>query len=452
MRREWLKKVSVLTMALLVASQSLFGMTAYALPSDPVVAMPLAAYEETLDPTGKILAKALELTYAEVTPQVTLKVAAITKPKVEVMSQTLVKTIKDNEAFWESIMCLVPTLDALLAQIPPAPVLSMIPAAQLGAIKAQVQAQVATSIQQQFSSTSILVQDNVKIEMARLIPIMMEQIKPQIKLMVNDLGDMIDQEISTSIEKQIEAELGNLMASLPESTRKLGPVAIADMYAKKMMPIGESVMRDKMEAEMKAVITEQVYELIEVPMNQVVEARLATVNIETYTGIVDQIPESAFLLIPREFVKGIVDAEIQKLTSELPIIIQNHKTVMKNSITKEVDAFIDSSTKVYVNNVMTQLPFKIQKSKIFVKSFDLTKSLQIAVKYNEAKKTITMTQGKTTLILTIGSDKVFVNGKLSNEKLPPNLVPYLEGKTPMVPIEKIAPIFGMTIMSGKCWT
>lgn len=447
----WSRKVSVFVVVSVIGTQCVFPMNTYALASDSLVAMPLSSYENSLDPTGKILAKALKKVYGNVSPQITGKVANLTKPRIETMSKSFTETINSNESFWSGIMLQVPTLGTILAQIPPAPVLSMIPADVLSQIKSKVQGEVEASIRDQFALTSLTVQESVKTEMDRLMPIVLEQVKPQIKLMVNDLGDMIDQEISANMEIELEQEIGNLMSSLPEETRKMGPEAIAELYAKKMMPVGEAVMRPQMEVEMKAIITDQVYEIIEAPMTQLVEERLAKVDLDSYKGIVDQIPESAFVLIPREFVKGVVDSEIDKLKAELPGIMLEQKTTMKASISKEIDSFIDQNTKVYINNVLTNLPFKIKNSKIFVKSSDLLKSLQITMKYDSAKKTITLTKGKTLLVMTVGSDKVYVNGKLSSEKLPTALVPYLDGKTPMVPIEKIAPIFGLTADYNYEW-
>lgn len=447
----WARKVSAFIVVSMIGTQCVFPMNTYAVASDSLVAMPLSSYENTLDPTGKILAKALEKVYGNVSPQVNGKVANLTKPRIEIMSKILTETVNGNESFWSGIMLQVPTLETILAQIPPAPVLSMIPAEMLGQIKSQVQMEVEASIRGQFASTSLLVQESVKAEMDRLVPIVLEQVKPQIKLMVNDLGDMIDQEISANMEIELEQEIGNLMSSLPEGTRKMGPEAIAELYAKKMMPVGEAVMRPQMEAEMKTIITNQVYEIIEVPMTQMVEERLAKVDIDSYKGIVDQIPEGAFVLIPREFVKGVVDSEIDKLKAELPGIMLEQKTTMKASISKEIDSFIDQNTKVYVNNVLTNMPFKIKNSKLFVKSSDLLKSLQIAMKYDSTQKTITLTKGKTVLVMTLGSDKVYVNGKLSTQKLPKDLIPYLDGKTPMVPVEKIAPIFGLTADYNYEW-
>ncbi len=447
----WLRKVSVLAILSVFGTQSLFPLGSYALASDSLVAMPVTSYENSLDPVGKILAEALEKAYGNVTPQVKAKVADLTKPRIETMSKTLTETVNGNESFWEGIMLQVPTLETILTQIPPAPVLSMIPPEALGQIKAEAQKEVESSIRGQFASTSVTVQESVKAEMDRLVPIVLEQVKPQIKLMINDLGDMIDQEISANMETQLESEIGNLITNLPEETRKLGPEAIAELYAKKMMPVGESIMRPQMEAEMKVIITDQIYEMIEVPMTQMVEERLAKVDIDSYKGIVDQIPESAFVLVPRDFVKSVVDSEIDKLKAELPGIMLDQKTTMKASITKEIDSFIDHNTKAYIDNVLTNLPFKIKNSKLFVKSSDLLKPLKIAMKYDAAKKTVTLTKGKTIVVMTVGSDKVYVNGKLSTEKLPTALIPYLDGKTPMVPIEKIAPIFGLTADYNYEW-
>lgn len=445
------KKVSFLTMLAVLGTQSILPANSFALASDALVAMPLASYESTLDPVGKILAKAMEQAYSEASPQINNKVAALTKPRIETMHKALADTVNGNEGFWQGITYQAPTLEKIVAQIPPSPVLSMIPAAQLGLVKAQAQKEVETSIRSQFAATSSSVQESIQVEMDRLTPIVLAQVKPQIKLMINDLGDMIDQEISVGMENALELEIGNLINSLPEDKRKLGPEALAEMYAKKMMPVGEAMMRPQMEAEMKAIIANQVYEIIEAPMAQMIEERLSKVDVDGYKAIVDQIPESAFVLIPREFVRGIVDSELDMIKANIPNWMSAQKSTMKDAISKEIDAFIDHNTKVYVNNVMTNLPFKIKNSKLFIKSSDMFKTLQISMKYDNTKKTITLVKGKTIVVMTVGSDKIYVNGKLSSEKLSTALMPYMDGKSPMVPIEKVAPLFGMTADYNYDW-
>lgn len=86
----WSRKVSVFVVVSVIGTQCVFPMNTYALASDSLVAMPLSSYENSLDPTGKILAKALKKVYGNVSPQITGKVYVNGKLSSEKLPAALV--------------------------------------------------------------------------------------------------------------------------------------------------------------------------------------------------------------------------------------------------------------------------------------------------------------------------------------------------------------------------
>lgn len=409
------------------------------------------SYTEGMDQAEKILAQAIYTGYKNVAPSMKEKVAASVRPKLEAIGKKVYAMMEQNKASFDQITYRKNDLSSILSQIPPEQAVNSIPAEMLGQIKAQVRQEVLAGIQSNFERIPGEVDTAVRSSLSNISPSILAEIKPMIKAIIFETGDLIDESINDSIDAEITKVLPQVIELLPDEMDGLEPAEIAEKYRVKMEPAAQAALRPEMEKEVKAVIDAQVEELIEKPITALMDPKIDQIDDAAVYNILEQIPSYVNRIISNDEIRALVTEEIAKLKAKLPAMIAAEQADMKTAIREEIEKFIDDNTKLYIDGKLANIKVKIMNNKAFISYTDIKKAIGGKVVYSTKKKSITITNGKKTLEFTLGSIDIKVNGKVVKNALKGDEVPVMSGSIPSLPMKFIAEQFGYTYDYNSDW-
>lgn len=104
-------------------------------------------------------------------------------------------------------------------------------------------------------------------------------------------------------------------------------------------------------------------------------------------------------------------------------------------------AYANSPLTVYLDGTEMNFQATTVKNLVFISARDLTDSLGGTLKYDPAKKSMTITHGKTSAVLNIGSSTILVN----NKKVSLDAAPMLVDSVAMIPVKAVTPIWGASV-------
>lgn len=418
-----------------------------------VVAAPVipAPYIAQMDQVEKLLAQAVYEGFTGIAPTLNDKVAELVRPKLEVIGQKVYAKVVANKASFDAITFAGPDLSAIISQIPPEAALNMIPAQFLDAAKAKAKTEVTADIRASFAKIPDEVDAAVRANLDKVSPLIIEDLKPYVKEIIFSTADLIDENISSSIDEEITNALPDLLELLPAEMDGLTPEEIAEHYMTKMEPAAEAAMRPALKAEIKALIDAQVEELIEKPISELMNPKIDQIGVDAVNSIIGQVPAYAKAFVPEAEIRAVVDEELAALRAKLPAMIDSEQQAMKAKIQAQIDAFINDNSKIYVDGKIANIKLKMLKSKAFINYTDVNKATGGKVVYSAKKKTITIKDGSKTVEFTLSSRNIKVNGKVIKNALEATEKPVLIGKIPELPMEAVAEQFGCELNYNPEW-
>lgn len=421
----------------------------------PIMSAKASAAESSfltgLNEGEKLIAEAVYTGYSNKASTLKEEVAAFARPRIEEIGSVVQEKMLANKAIFENVTYQQPDLSTIVASIPPAAMLAMIPEETKAQAMAQAQEQVTKQIQQNFVELPSKIETDIGSSIDLVSSSINEEIKELIKSLIFDVGDLIDTTISTSIEAEVEKVIPTIMEDLPDDMQDMSPEEIAAKYQEKIQPAAEAALRPAMEAEIKAVISQMVKEIIEDPLSEMMNPQLTQIGTDACDGIIAQIPSYATAFVPESFIKATVATEIANLNTALPAMIDNQQKTMQASITKTINDFIDSQTKLYINGKMSNIKIRVLNSNAFLEWNNTLKAIGAKSKYNSKTKTITVTKGDTKVVFTLGSRDIKVNGETIKKALNKGEQPQLVKKAPVLPAEEVAELFGYDCDYNQEW-
>jgi len=313
-----MKRMMSISLALILAlsSVSMMPVRAFAEGGDApaVIAAPGTgtipdSYTANMDEAEKILAQAIYTGYSNMAPGLKDKVVEFVRPQLAEIGKQVYTTMQANKSTFDAITYKKPPLDMITSQIPSGIPAGMIPAE----IKTRVRSEIIDGIRSSFATIPDMVDTAVRINLDKISPTIITQVKPQVKVIVFSVGDLIDETITGSIDAEISKVLPQVMDLLPDDMDGLTPEQIAEKYRTKMEPAAQAALRPSMESEIKEVINAQVEELVEKPIGELMDPKIDQIDDASIYAIIDMIPSSVNGIITNDEIKAVVAEEMVKL-------------------------------------------------------------------------------------------------------------------------------------------
>lgn len=370
-------------------------------------------YGASLTPVEEKLAGAIRAAYEKAAPGLYVEIEALAKPRVEQIGIRAIGVIEGYKGEFDAITFQQVSMDSILAQIPPESSFSMIPEAYRSQALESSKPNIEASIHETFMKTEAEIDVLIDGLLRKINPVVVEALKPEIKTLIYDVGDLIDARLNATIEQEIMAVVPSLMDQLPPEIAKLEPKEIAAHYAEKMIPIAEEALSTQMAPKVKEIIMQQVEVLVEDKINTYMLPKLDVINEEVYKKVLAALPQYVVNFIGADYIKGLVNKEMEGLKARMPEKMEKNETMMKAAIKTEIDKFVADTTKIYVDGKLSVVKSRILNGKTFADVNQLTKALGGAVKVDAKTKVIKVTKGKSVVTFKVGSKDVVAVGKTS---------------------------------------
>lgn len=409
------------------------------------------SYLDGLTGGEKLIAEAVYNGFTKKADTLSDEVITFTRPKMEEISKVIQTKMLENKSIFEGAAYQQPDLSAMLSELPPQSALAMIPPQGKAAAIAKAQESAGAQIRESFAGLPTKIEAEIGDSINTISATMNDEVKEMIKTLLFDIADLIDTQINESIEAEIEAVLPSVIDELPDDMQDMSPEEIAVKYEEKIRPAAESALRPAFEAQMRAAISQLAKEIIEDPINQMVNPQLISVDSDACLSVMNQIPSYLTEFVPESFVKATVDAEVAKLNAALPAMIDEQQKNMQAEIKKTIDDFIDTQSKLYINGKLSNIQVNIINSNQFLNWNSTLKAIGAKSKYNSKKKIITVTKGDTTVEFTLGSRTIKVNGKVMKNELDKGEQPQMVNKMPVLPAKEVAELFGYECDYNEQW-
>lgn len=386
----------------------------------------------------------------EVAPEV---VAAIT-PEVDVIADNIKTSVLAIKETKDTIETKGFVLDA--SAYPPAEVINQIPAQALAQVRAQVQAEIQTSIAADFKKSEEVITEQVKSLVKAAAPKLIEELEPQLKALIPKIHYIIESRIEERIEEKILLALPDLMPLIPEDMAKLSPEEIAAKMKSAIKLKVEAVVRPDFEAKIKEQVDAIMVEKIKKPIEEKFQPRMLSLNTTVYDQYIDQLPSYLERVVTKDTIKAIVSQNVADLQAKLPTLVENSRAELDAQINQYIANTIEKEAKVYVGNSYVKAPIqpKTVNNKLLVPFRAIATALGATVEWKYKERQVVMTKGDKTIILTLDSNIVLVNGEkktidvatqLAKDEANPGI------SHTVVPLRFIAETFDMDVNWQKEW-
>ena len=412
----------------------------YAANSGGVVAAPGGGTTAANDSFEKAVRAVVIDAFKEQALTLAPEVTALVTTQIDAMSKTLETIVTTQKANLDNLTTDAANVDLNFSSLPSQAEIDNIPAAFLGQASAAAQSAAARGIEQQFESTSEKIRQQVSLLMDQAIPQVKAAMKPAVEKLILSINELVEKRITNSIEAKIQAALPEFMEMIPKSMKDLTPEQIAEKMEAKLRPGIEAEVRPILKDQIKGAIEALVKEKIEGPVSSKLTPKILSMEVTAYDAAVSQVPSYIEKLVSKEYVKSIVRENVLKLQTALPALIQSEQDNMQKSMRDYIEKEIESTIKVYVNGkryVLTATP-KIIKNVLFIPTSTIEKLTGAKVQYVYAKKQVILKKDKNTVVFTLNSNIVLLNGK----KVKVDTAAALDGKQPILPAEIMTEFLG----------
>ncbi len=386
----------------------------------------------------------------ELSPEVT---AAIT-PEVEAIAasaQASVLAIKEKK---ESIETNGFVLENIV--YPPAEEINRIPEQYLAKVRAEVEAEIRSGIAADFANSEVLISEQVKALMVDSVPGLIKEFEPALKALIPKVHIIIEARIEERIEQKILLALPELMPLIPENMSKMSPEEIAAEVKASIKDKVEAQVRPEFEAKIKAQVDALMVEKIKKPIEEKFQPRLSSLDTSVYDSYIDQLPDYLERVVSKATIKSIVSENIVALKARLPVIVENFRTEIDEKINQYIQETVESEAKVYIGQSYVKAPIRPTRvnDRLLVPFRAIATALGATVEWRYAEQQVVMVKGDTTVVLTINSNVVLVNGKETTIDAAAQLVDdYTDPSIShtVVPLRFLAETFNMKVDWQEQW-
>ncbi len=436
------RAAAVCTAAVVIFSGSL---TAFA-STPQVVAAPGAAAAGALT-FQQGLEAAVVKAFDGLAEEAGAEVVAVITPEVDAIAAEVaasvegIKTEKENTELSGFVMD--------TSAYPPASVINSIPSQALPQVRAQVQAEIETAIAADFAKSEKLIQAQVKQMMETAAPQIAKDMEPALQKLVPKIHSIIEARIEASIEDEILLVLPDLMPLIPAEMQNMTPEEIAAQMKSVIKPKIEAAVRPDFEAKIKAQIDALMVEKIKEPMEAKFAPKLSAMDASVYNSFIDQLPSYLETVISKDFIKAVVSKNVAALQAKLPSLVESSRAGVDQEINDYIDSMIEKETKIYIGQSYVDAPVapRVVNNRLLVPFRAIATALGATVEWRYKERQVVMKKGDTTIVLTINSDVVLVNGKTAKIDAAAGIY---ENST-LVPVRFIAETFNMEVNWQPDW-
>jgi len=378
----------------------------------------------------------------EVGPEV---VAAIT-PDVEAIAARLEAAVLGIQEQKEALETKGFVINAA---IPPEEQINMIPAQALAQVQAEVKAEISTALAEEFAKSEVEIQAQVKELIRSAVPQIKAELEPALKALIPKVHGIIEAKIEERIEEKILEALPDLMPLIPDEMANMSPEEIAAEMKSIIRPKIESTVRPEFEEAIKTQVDNLMVEKIKAPMMEKFQPKLSKLDSSVYDRYIDQLPGYIERVVPKSFIKAEVSKNIADLQAKLPTMVENSRGEMDSQIDEYIKGTIEQEAKIYIGTDYVEAPIQPQtvNSRLLVPFRAIATALGAEVEWKYKERQVVMTKGDTSIVLTIDSDVVLVNGK--EAKI--DVAAEIYQNYTIVPLRFIAETFNMNVDWQKDW-
>ncbi len=386
----------------------------------------------------------------EVAPQIT---AAIT-PEVEAISaavQASVLAIKEKK---ESIETDGFVLDA--SAYPPAEVVNNIPEQGLAQVRGQVEAEIRATVAADFEKSQAVISEQVKALLTDSVPGLIKEFEPALKALIPKVHSIIEARIEERIEQKILLALPKLMPLIPDNMSKMAPEEIAAEVKASVKQKVEAAVRPEFEAKIKAQVDALMVEKVKKPIEEKFQPRLSSLDTSVYDKYIDQLPDYLERVVSKATIKSIVSENVAALKAKLPGMVESSRAEMDAKLNQYIQDTVQSEAKVYIGQSYVKAPIRPTRvnDRLLVPFRAIATALGATVEWRYAEQQVVMVKGDTTVVLTINSNVVLVNGKEATIDAAAQLVDdYTDPNIShtVVPLRFLAETFNMKVDWQEEW-
>lgn len=373
-------------------------------------------------------------------------VAAIT-PEVEAISaqmQTAVSGLQQQKADIEVNGFVMDE-----SKYPPQSVIDSIPDQAIAEVREQIQGEIEENIAADFAKTETQIQAQVTAMMISAAPEIVKQLEPAMKALTPKIHQIIDERIDKNIEAEIMKALPDLMPLIPAEMQNMSPEEIAAQMKAEIKPKVEAQVRPEFEAKMKAAIDALMVEKMKAPIEEQFAPKMESMDASVYNGFIDQLPSYLERVISKDFIKSVVSENVAALQAKLPGLVESSRAVVDQQINDYIETMINEETKIYIGDTYVEAPIEPQfvNSRLLVPFRAIATALGAEVEWRYQERQVVMTKGDTTIVLTIDSNVVLVNG----EKKTIDTAAEIYQNYTIVPLRFIAETFNMDVNWQSDW-
>ncbi len=380
-------------------------------------------------------------------------VAAIT-PDVEAISAEIELAVKDVKEKKDSLETTGFKMD--FSSYPSAEEINRIPEKVLDQVRAEVAISVREGIAKDFAKSETEITEQVVSLMKEAAPGIIQKFEPSLKALIPKIHGIIESNIEASIQKEILLVMKDLMKLIPDDMANLSPEEIAARMKAVIRPKIESVVRPEFEAKIKEQVDALMIEKIKKPIEEKFNPRLASLDASAYDKYIDKLPGYLERVISKETIKSIVRENVTALKNRLPSIVENARGDLDSQINEYITKTIENEAKVYIGQSYVKAPIQPVEinDRLLVPFRAIATALGASVEWRYKEQQVVMTKGDKTIVLTIDSNVVIVNGEEKTLDVQTMLAPDYSDPNishTVVPLRFIAETFDMDVNWQQDW-
>ena len=217
----------------------------------------------------------------------------------------------------------------------------------------------------------------------------------------------------------------------------------------KFKPEMEPLVRIPMESAIKAKTKDFVEANLETPLKEKMDAQMKSQQDGLIESNLAQMPAYLESLVPKSFIRSVIQNEIDKLSAQIPGIVAENNSLLKQKMDDFVNEEIKSGAKVYLGN--NKINFDVQpqtvKDRLLVPFSAIAVALGTEYQYLPQNQQVSFQKGDKNIVLTIDSDVMMVNGQPVQIPVAPQVI----GDRTMVPVRFIAENLGVQVDYQPDW-
>jgi len=404
----------------------------------------IAAASVASNPFEAAIEKAVRETIQEQVPILTPQVEQIVLSEVQVTITQVRETVMQTQA---KINIQSGPMD--FSQLPPAEVIAQIPPQFREQAAGTARERAQASIEAEFALAVPAAHEQIKMAMEECIPQIQDQVRASIQTVIPKVSTLIETNLDQNISAKVLTILPEITPLIPAEMAGMTPQQIAEQMKAKFKPEMEPLVRIPMETIIKAKAKDFVETNLEIPLKEKMDAQMKSQQDALIESNLAQMPPYLESLVPKSFISSVIQNEINKLSAQIPIMVAENNSLLKQKMDDFVNAEINSGTKVYLGN--NKINFDVQpqvvNNRLLVPFRAIAESLDAQVQYIPETRQVDLKKDGKNIVLTLDSNKMLVNG----QPVTIDVAPAVIGSRTMVPVRFIAQSLGVQVDYQPDW-